>query len=76
MSGWKLAVGYPWSSPFISTGFCERSLNMKAPDGCLMRWFRGTGWCPARRHISLCEQGHRNPLVSVNPQSSQCYHRP
>jgi len=52
----KLAVGYPWSSPFVYTEFADTSLNMEHPAGCEVKYFRGTGWCPARRHIDLCEQ--------------------
>lgn len=52
----QLGVVYPWASPFMFTKFVERSLNMQAPPGWAMRWFRGDGWCPARRHIDGCEQ--------------------
>ncbi len=52
----KLAVGYPWSSPFMYTGFGENMANLKHPEGWEVRFFRGTGWCPARRHIHFCEQ--------------------
>ncbi len=52
----KLAVGYPWESPFIYSAGVERMLNMQAPPGHEMRWFRGKGWCQARMHTDLCEQ--------------------
>lgn len=52
----KLAVGYPWSSPFMFTDFVDTTLNMEHPEGWEVKYFRGTGWCPARRHIDLCEQ--------------------
>ena len=52
----KLAVGYAWSSPFMFTEFVESSLNMEHPEGYEVKFFRGGGWCPARRHIDLCEQ--------------------
>lgn len=52
----KLAVGYPWSSPFMFTAFVDATLNMRHPEGCEVKYFRGTGWCPARRHIHICEQ--------------------
>jgi len=62
----KLAVGTPWSSPFMWTGYVDAMLNLRRPDrlrtvlGGLepaeVRFFRGPGWCPARRHTSLCEQ--------------------
>ncbi len=53
----KLAVGYPWSSPFTLTQFAEHLPNLQRPEGVDVRFFRGTGWCPARRHIDFCEQG-------------------
>ena len=52
----KLAVGYPWASPFMWTPFVDSTINMRHPEGCEVKYFRGTGWCPARRHIDLCEQ--------------------
>jgi len=52
----KLAVGYPWSSPFAFTGFTEHLPNLQRPKDVDVRFFRGTGWCPARRHIDICEQ--------------------
>jgi hypothetical protein len=50
----KLAICYPWVSPFIWTLFVENILNLERPPNS--RWFRGTGWCPARRHIDFCEK--------------------
>lgn len=29
---------------------------MDTPSGCELKYFRGSGWCPARRHIHICEQ--------------------
>jgi len=52
----KLAVGYPWSSPFTFTAFTDATLNLRHPEGCSVRYFRGKGWCPARRHFDCCEQ--------------------
>jgi len=52
----KLAIGYPWSSPFVYTEFVDSTLKMEHPDGCEVKYFRGAGWCSARRHIDLCEQ--------------------
>jgi len=46
----KLAVVYPWESPFILSAGVERFLNMQAPPGYEVRWFRGRGWCQARAH--------------------------
>lgn len=50
----KLAIGYPWVSPFIWTLFTDSALNLRCPVE--HRWFRGKGWCPARRHIDICEK--------------------
>ena len=50
----KLAIGYPWVSQFMWTLFSENALNLQRPENS--RWFRGVGWCPARRHINICEQ--------------------
>ena len=52
----KLAVGYPWTSPFMFTQFVDSTLNMKHPEGYEVEYFRGVGWCPAKRHINLCEK--------------------
>lgn len=50
----KLAIGYPWVSQFLWTLFAENAMNLQRPANS--RWFRGKGWCPARRHIDICEQ--------------------
>ena len=50
----KLAIGYPWVSQFMWTAFTENALNLQRPQNS--RFFRGMGWCPARRHIHICEQ--------------------
>jgi len=50
----KLAIGYPWVSQFMWTFFGENAMNLQRPENS--RWFRGRGWCPARRHIDICEQ--------------------
>jgi len=62
----KLAFGIPWSSPFVWTEYHDAMLNLARPTearnalGILepieTRFFRGRGWCPARRHTDLCEQ--------------------
>lgn len=54
--GFKLGIGYPWSSPFMFTDFVDATVNMRHPEGAEVRYFRGEGWCPARRHIHFCEQ--------------------
>ena len=52
----KLAVVFPWSSPFIWTATTESMLNLRHPEGCEVRFIRGGGWCPARRHIEGCQK--------------------
>lgn len=52
----KLAVITPWASPFMFTGYVDALMNLEHPDGYEVKFFRGTGWCPARRHIDGCEQ--------------------
>lgn len=52
----KLAVGYPWSVEFCYTRCMDSLLNLKHPDGAEVRFFRGRGWCSARRHNHICEQ--------------------
>ncbi len=38
------------------TAFVESALNVRAPDGWDMKWFRGLGWCSARRHNDCFEK--------------------
>lgn len=52
----KLAVVYPWTSDFCFTGWADNSLNLQRPEGVDTRFFRGTGWSPARRHADGCEK--------------------
>lgn len=52
----RLAIGYPWASPFIWQKHHQNVLNLERPAGLPIRWFQGKGWCPARRHIHFCEQ--------------------
>lgn len=52
----KLAVGYPWYSPFIWTATTDSLLSLKHPLGVQVKFFRGGGWSPARRHTHICEQ--------------------
>lgn len=52
----KLGIFYPWSSPFTFTGFTENVVNLARPPDVEIRWFRGEGWCPARRHNDGCEK--------------------
>src|SRR3990172_10400410 len=53
---YKLAVCYPWDSPFMFTGFVENALNLQRPEGAMVKFFRGLGWCSARRHIDMMEK--------------------
>jgi len=50
----KLAICYGWTSPFMFTRFMDSGLNLQRPANS--RWFRGIGWCPARRHIDFCQK--------------------
>jgi len=50
----KLAVGYPWASPFMFSAAAENMVNLRRP--CDTRFFRGMGWSPARRHLDICEK--------------------
>ena len=52
----KLAVGLAWTSPFIWTRFTMTALNIRHPQGWEVKWIQGDGWCPARRHMRICEQ--------------------
>lgn len=50
----KIGLVVPWSSPFMFAEFFDGNMNMQTPEGCEIRWFRGLGWCPAKRHIDGC----------------------
>ena len=50
----KLAVGYPWASPFIYSAAHENMVNLDRPEET--RFFRGMGWSPARRHVDIIEK--------------------
>jgi hypothetical protein len=62
----KLAVGWPWSSAFSLTAWADAMLDLQRPSEARdslgrmqpveTRFFRGRGWCPARRHAHICEQ--------------------
>ena len=52
----KLAVGYPWMSPFMFTACVESLLNLEHPARFQVRYMKGHGWSPSRRHIHICEQ--------------------
>jgi hypothetical protein len=66
----KIAIGTPWSSPFMYTGFVDSAMNLKVPEGCTTRFFRGRGFCPARAHIHICEQAakwHAQLIIIIGP---------
>lgn len=50
----KLAIGWPWDSPFTWTPFTQNLANLERPANSQI--FQGRGWCPARRHIHICQQ--------------------
>lgn len=50
----KLAVGWPWDSPFTWAPFTQNLANLERPANSKV--FQGRGWCPAKRHIHICEQ--------------------
>jgi hypothetical protein len=52
----KLAVVYPWTSDFVYTDWAENVLELERPAGFEVKFIRGRGWCPARRHIDGCEK--------------------
>lgn len=52
----KIAVCTPWFSPFMYTAYVDAQLNLKHPQDCEITFIRGLGWCPARRHIDMCEK--------------------
>lgn len=52
----KLAVCWPWTSPFSWTESVESMLELRHPEGYEVRFFRGRGWGPAARHIYACEK--------------------
>lgn len=52
----KLAICIPWASPFIWTETVDSIMNLERPNHWDTRYIRGHGWCPARRHIDLCEK--------------------
>ena len=52
----KLAICWIWDSPFTFTRFADSALNLRHPPDYEMRWFRGVGYAPARRHIDALEK--------------------
>ena len=52
----RLAVCYPGDVSFVFMQSFESILAIESPDDCEVRWFRGVGWCQARRRIHAAEQ--------------------
>ena len=52
----KLGVFYPWDPSFSFTAFSDAMMNLQRPEGVETRFFRATGFCPARRHMDGCEK--------------------
>lgn len=50
----RLAVVYPWASPFIWTACVDSMLNLRHPANTEVKYFRGAGWCSASRHLRGC----------------------
>ena len=51
----KLAVVIPWFSPFMWTKAIDGYWTWESPEGFTTKFFRGSGWCPAKRHMNGCE---------------------
>lgn len=52
----KLAVCFPGDMPTVFTAAFHSMVNIETPPGFEVRWFRGVGWCQARRRTHACEQ--------------------
>ena len=52
----KLGVFIPWTSPFMFSRCVDSVWNLQRPPDVEIRFFRGKGWCSARRHADGCEQ--------------------
>lgn len=51
----KLAVCYPGDMQSVFMAAFASVVNIENPD-CEVKWFRGVGWCQARRRTHVCEQ--------------------
>ncbi len=51
----KLAVCYPGDTQSVFMAAFASIVNIEKPD-CDVKWFRGVGWCQARRRTHCCEQ--------------------
>ena len=52
----KIAVCYPGDIPSVYTSPFNSMVNIEPPKDCEVKWFRGLGWCQARRRTHMCEQ--------------------
>jgi len=52
----KLAVCYPGDTPTVYMLAFQSIANIVSPKDCEVRWFRGVGWCQARRRNHAAEQ--------------------
>jgi len=52
----KLAIGYPGEMHSVMLRAAESIFALERPDGVVIRWIRGNGWCQARRRNHVVEQ--------------------
>ena len=52
----KLAVCYPGDMSSVFMAAFQSIVNIEAPVGYEVKWFRGVGWCQARRRTDACEK--------------------
>lgn len=52
----KIGVCYPGDIPSVFAIAFDSMVNIQPPEGCEVRWFRGLGWCQARRRIQATEK--------------------
>jgi hypothetical protein len=52
----KIAVCYPGDMQSVFMAAFQSIVNIEIPPGCTVKWFRGIGWCQARRRAHMCEQ--------------------
>jgi len=50
-----IVIGTPWVSAFMPTPWVDAALNLRAPSGVRVEWFRAQGWCDARRVHNVIE---------------------
>jgi hypothetical protein len=52
----KLAICYPGDMATVYMPAFDSMVNIHHPGTCEVRWFRGIGWCQARRRTQACEK--------------------